>query len=64
MIEELEELEATMLVWSALGGGSISLPYLVTEAFGEIDERFRFYGFVTDSEFIAACRQGLRPLDA
>ncbi len=57
MIEELGELEATMLVWSALGGGSISLPYLEREAFGEIDERFRFYGFVNDSEFIAACRQ-------
>ena len=52
MIEELVELKATMLVWSALGGGSISLPYLEKEAFGEIDERFRFYGFVNDSEFI------------
>jgi hypothetical protein len=61
MVEELEELRATMLVWSALGGGSISLPYLEKEAFGEIDERFRFYGFVNDSEFIAACRErGIR----
>jgi hypothetical protein len=57
MVEELVELEATMLVWSALGGGSISLPYLEQEAFGPIDERMRFYGFVNDSEFIQACRR-------
>jgi hypothetical protein len=29
-----------------------SLPYLEQEAFGKIDPRFRFYGFVNDSEFI------------
>ena len=46
-----------MLVWSALGGGSISLPYLEQEAFGEIDPRFRFYGFINDSEFIAECQK-------
>jgi glycerophosphoryl diester phosphodiesterase len=56
MIEDLVDLHATMLVWASLGGGSISLPYLEQEAFGEIDPRFRFYGFVNDSEFIAACR--------
>lgn len=56
MLDDLEAYRATMLVWSALGGGSISLPYLEQEAFGDIDARFRFYGFVNDSEFIAACR--------
>lgn len=56
MIEDLEAFRSTMLVWSALGGGSISLPYLEQEAFGDIDPRFRLYGFVNDSEFIAACR--------
>jgi hypothetical protein len=56
MIDDLEDYGATMLVWAALGGGSISLPYLEQEAFGEIDPRFRFYGFVNDSEFIAHCR--------
>jgi LmbE family N-acetylglucosaminyl deacetylase len=56
MVDDLVELRATMLVWSCLGGGSISLPYLEQEAFGEVDARFRFYGFVNDSEFIAACR--------
>ncbi len=55
MIEHLRDYHATSLVWSALGGGSISLPYLEQEAFGEIDPRFRFYGFVNDAEFIAEC---------
>ena len=56
MIDDLVDYHATMLVWSALGGGSISLPYLEEEAFGDIDARFRFYGFVNDAEFIASCR--------
>jgi hypothetical protein len=57
MVEDLCEYRATALVWSALGGGSISLPYLEQEAFGEIDPRFRFYGFVNDSEFIRECQK-------
>jgi hypothetical protein len=61
MVEDLVELRATALVWSALGGGSISLPYLEEEAYAEIDPRFRFYGFLNDSEFIAACdREGIK----
>ena len=55
MIDHLEEYHATVLVWAALGGGSIALPYLEQEAYGEIDPRLRFYGFVNDAEFIAAC---------
>jgi hypothetical protein len=57
MIDDLRDYRATVLVWSALGGGSISLPYLEQEAFGEIDARFRFYGFVNDAEFIAECKK-------
>jgi hypothetical protein len=57
MVDDLVDYRATMLVWSALGGGSLSLPYLEQEAFGEIDPRFRFYGFVNDAEFIAACKE-------
>jgi hypothetical protein len=56
MVEDLEAYHATSLVWASLGGGSISLPYLEQEAFGQVDERFRFYGFMNDSEFIAACQ--------
>jgi len=55
MIDDLADMRATMLVWSALGGGSISLPYLEDEAYGEVPARFRLYGFVNDAEFITAC---------
>ena len=56
MIEDLEAYRATSLVWSALGGGSISLPYLEQEAWQKIDPRFRLYGFLDDSEFIRHCQ--------
>jgi hypothetical protein len=57
MIDHLLEYRATSLVWSAMGGGSISLPYLEQEAFAPIDSRFRFYGFVNDSEFVRECQK-------
>src|SRR5437763_6906052 len=57
MVEDLRDYRATVLVWSALGGGSLALPYLEQEAFGEIDLRFRIYGFVNDSEFIRECQK-------
>ncbi|HEX2989027.1 MAG TPA: alpha-amylase family protein [Anaerolineales bacterium] len=57
MIDHLVDYRATTLVWSAMGGGSISLPYLEEEAFGQIDSRFRFYGFVNDSEFVKECQK-------
>lgn len=57
MAEELQDLRATMLTWPALGGGSISLPYLEEEANGPVPARYRFYGFVSDAEFIAACHK-------
>jgi hypothetical protein len=61
MIEHLEDYRATMLVWSALGGGNIALPYLEEEAFGDVPHRYRVYGFVNDSEFIAECgRRGIK----
>ena len=57
MIDHLEDYRATILVWAALGGGVISLPYLEEEAWGEIPARFRVYGFVNDAEFIEECRR-------
>ena len=61
MIEHLEEYRATMLVWAALGGGNISLPYLEEEAFGEVPPRYRVYGFVNDGEFIQECsKRGIK----
>lgn len=57
MVDDLVDYQATVLVWASMGGGSLSLPYLEQEAFGPVDARSRFYGFVNDSEFIAACHE-------
>src|SRR3954469_18127570 len=57
MVDDLRDYRATVLVWAALGGGSLALPYLEQEAFGRVDARARFYGFVNDSEFIAECHK-------
>jgi hypothetical protein len=57
MVDDLVDYRATVLVWAAMGGGSLSLPYLEEEAFGEVSARDRFYGFVNDSEFIAECHR-------
>ena len=61
MIDHLVDYRATALVWAAMGGGSIALPYLEQEAFAPVDPRFRFYGFVNDSEFVRECqKQGIK----
>ena len=61
MIDHLEDYRATMLVWAALGGGNLALPYLEEEAFGSVPARYRVYGFLNDSEFIAECgRRGIK----
>jgi hypothetical protein len=61
MVEHLEDYRATMLFWSALGGGNLALPYLEEEAFGEVPARYRVYGFLNDEEFIRACdERGIR----
>lgn len=55
MVEDLVDYEATLLVWSALGGGVVSLPYLEEEAYGEVPARLRMYGYMNDQEFIREC---------
>jgi hypothetical protein len=61
MVDDLEVYRGTMLVWSALGGGCVSLPYLEEEAFGPVPARYRVYGHLTDAEFIEECgRRGIK----
>jgi hypothetical protein len=61
MIDDLVDYEATILVWSALGGGVVSLPYLEEEAYGEVPARLRFYGYMNDVEFIRECgKRGIK----
>ena len=57
MLEDLKRYHGTVLVWAGMGGGSISLPYLEQEAWGEVDPRLRFYGAMNDSEFTAECEK-------
>ena len=47
-LEDLKRYHATTLVWAGMGGGSISLPYLEQEAYGPVDPRMRFYGYMSD----------------
>lgn len=61
MLEDLELYHGTALVWSGMGGGSISLPYLEQEINGPVDLRMRFYGGMSDREFAAECgRRGIK----
>ncbi|NLN45684.1 MAG: hypothetical protein GX153_03825, partial [Clostridiaceae bacterium] len=62
MIEDLKRYHATMLVWSAMGGGSISLPYLEREINGIPDPRLRIYGYLNEREYVHLCREsGIDP---
>ncbi len=61
MLEDLEKYHGTVLVWAGLGGGSISLPYLEHEAFGDVDPRLQIYGYMNDSDFVKECsRRGIK----
>jgi hypothetical protein len=61
MVEDLGAYRATMLVWSALGGGVVSLPYLEEEAFAPVQPRYRIYGHLNDAEFIQECgKRGIK----
>lgn len=45
------------------GGRFHFSPYLENEAFGEVDPRLRFYGYMNDAEFIAECnKRGIKTM--
>ncbi len=50
MLEDLKRFHGTVLVWSGMGDGSISLPYLDQEINGPVDVRMRFYGGMSDRD--------------
>jgi hypothetical protein len=56
MVQDFAEYRATMITWPSLGGGPISLAYLEQEAYAPIPARYRQYGYLKDSEFLAECR--------
>ncbi len=57
MVDDLRDYRATCSSGPPSAAARSPLPYLEEEAFGEIDPRFRFYGFVNDAEFIAECQK-------
>lgn len=55
MVEDFVDYRATMITWPSLGGGPISLAYLEQEAYAPVPARYRQYGYLKDSEFLAEC---------
>lgn len=56
-VDDIEHMRGNMLLWSCLGSGAIGIPYLHKEAFEQIQPRFKFYGYLNDSEFCRECEQ-------
>lgn len=62
MVEDLVKNHATMLSWSMMGSGAISLPFLERQIYGEVPPQLRFHGFLNDREFNDEClKQGILP---
>lgn len=57
LVEDFKKLRGTMVCWAAMGGGSVSLPYLEHEAKGEVHPRMLYHGYMNDRDYIAKCRE-------
>lgn len=56
-VDDAASVHGNMLLWSCLGSGAIGIPYLYKEAYEKIQPRFRFYGYLNDSEFCRECEK-------
>jgi hypothetical protein len=62
MIEDLENNHATMLAWSMMGSGAISLPFLQSQIDAPVLPQLRFHGYMNEREFNEEClRRGITP---
>jgi hypothetical protein len=62
MVEDLVKSHATMLSWSMMGSGAISLPFLERQIYGEVPPQLRFHGYLNDAEFNKEClKHGILP---
>jgi hypothetical protein len=62
MIEDLENNHATMLAWSMMGGGAVSLPFLQSQIDDPVPPHLRFHGYMNEREFNEEClRRGILP---
>ncbi|AEF83183.1 putative lipoprotein [Leadbettera azotonutricia ZAS-9] len=56
-VDDIVSMHGNLLLWSCLGSGAIGVPYLYKEAFEKIQPRFKFYGYLNDSEFCRECEK-------
>jgi hypothetical protein len=62
MIEDIERNHATMLAWSMMGGGAVSLPFLESQIDAPVPPQARFHGYMNEREFNEEClRRGITP---
>jgi hypothetical protein len=62
MIEEFVRNHITLLSWSMMGGGAISLPFLESQITQPVPPSLRFHGYMNDGEFNEEClRRGILP---
>ena len=62
MVEDLDRNHATMLCWSMMGSGAISIPFLEQQIYGELPPQLRFHGYLNDYEFNQEClKRGITP---
>ncbi|GHV14658.1 hypothetical protein FACS189491_11220 [Spirochaetia bacterium] len=57
----IESNHATILAWSMMGGGAISLPFLESQIYQSVPPQLRFHGYMNEKEFNEEClRRGQR----
>lgn len=62
MVEDMVRSHATMLCWSMMGSGAISLPFLEQQIYGELPPQLRFHGYLNEYEFNKKClEEGIIP---
>ncbi len=55
MVEDLVDMEGQALFWSSVGSAGVGLPFLAQEIDEQPPSRLRFYGYLSDREFIQEC---------
>ncbi|MDR3172919.1 MAG: hypothetical protein LBU19_01595 [Treponema sp.] len=62
MIEDMVNNHATMLAWSMMGGGAVSLSFLQDQIDGSVPPQLRFHGYMNEREFNEDCLcRGITP---
>jgi hypothetical protein len=57
MVEDIADMEGTVLIWSCMGSAGIGLPFLDKEINEPPPPRLRADGFLSDTEFAAECAE-------